>query len=1058
MSSSHLFFFYLLLNSMLTTLLPHKIADDHLALLAFRNGVTFDPSGALSSWNESVHFCNWTGVSCSHKHPNRVTALDLSMLGLGGFLSPSIANLSFMQSIELSINGFSGEVPPEFGRLHRLQYLNLSFNALHGMVPVNLANCSKLRVLSLSANQLSGSIPVELGQTLPKLEVLLLLNNSLTGVIPSSIGNLSSLTALSLGLNNLQGIIPEELGRLSNLLIFQVATNWLNGSIPPVLFNISSLNGFIVAGNKLHGTLPPSLGAKLPKLKALFLGGNKLSGTIPASLSNASMLQKIDLRTNKFSGTVPPVFGGMNALFQISLDGNQFQANDAKDLSFIDSLVNCSNLQLFSIASNDLGGVLPLSLANFSKELWFLAMPFNHFSGTIPPGIGNLISLTLMDFSGNDLTGQIPENIGNLQKLQRLGFGDNKLTGYIPSSIGNLTQLTDIYMFGNKFEGTIPSTMKNLHQLTILSLPNNSFSGRIPGEIFSQLLSLRVLDLGINSFSGTIPLEIGGLINLQMLLLYGNKLSGEIPHVSISGCVVLEYLDLQGNHFTGSIPSSLGNLKGLRVLNLSDNSLSEGIPSSFSNLQFLEALSLSNNNLLGSIPQFLEDFKFLSVLNLSYNHFHGELPVKGVFGNSSVVLSVVGNGELCGGVPRLHLPVCLSIAPHKTNRGSLVLKIVLPIASFMFGLFLILYFVFTRWKRESRIQRQTSSSSFSYEMFPRVSYDDLARATDGFSSINQIGKGRHGSVYKGTFTSRSSTMSVAIKVFNLSIRGASKSFWSECESLRSIKHRNLIKIITLCLSCDSKGNDFKALVLDFMSNGSLDSWLHPEQVPQQERGPLSLLQRLNVATDVADAMEYLHHSCQHPVVHCDLKPSNVLLDDDMNAHVGDFGLAKFFMNSGNNNNNNNSMESSTMSSIGIKGTVGYVPPEYGLGSEVSTMGDVYSYGILVLELFTGKRPVDGRFKDGMTLRKFVEICASHDRIMEVIDPSMFSQEQENDDIEHGDILSVRKKIECLVSVVRLGLACSVESPNERLGMTDVAAQMHAVRDKFLEFGVHGVKN
>ncbi|KAJ0987974.1 hypothetical protein J5N97_006330 [Dioscorea zingiberensis] len=209
-------------------------------------------------------------------------------------------------------------------------------------------------------SQLSGSIPVELGQSLPKLEMLLLLNNSLTGVIPSSIGNLSSLTLLSLTLNNLQGIIPEELGRLSKLTTFGVSENWLNGSIPPVLFNISSLIFFSVAGNQLHGTLPPSLGAKLPKLTTLFLGVNKLSGTIPASLANASMLQMIDLPENKFSGTVPPVFGGMNDLFSLGLGRNQFQASDAKDMSFIDSLVNCSKLQVFSIAYNDLGGKRPV--------------------------------------------------------------------------------------------------------------------------------------------------------------------------------------------------------------------------------------------------------------------------------------------------------------------------------------------------------------------------------------------------------------------------------------------------------------------------------------------------------------------------------------------------------------------------------------------------------------------------------------------------------------------------------------------------------------------------
>ncbi|KAH7657251.1 Non-specific serine/threonine protein kinase protein [Dioscorea alata] len=1007
-----------------------KIRDGFLEL----NEVTSDPTGALDSWNDTVYLCNWTGVSCSHKHKGRVTAINLSMLGLGGFISPSIANLSFLSSIELSLNEFSGEIPPEFGRLHRLRYLNLSFNALHGVIPVSLVNCSQLTFLDLLGNQLNGSIPVVHDGTLPKLKVLVLSNNSLTGVIPSSIGNLSSLVQLLLAMNHLQGIIPEEVGELSNLEWFQVALNLLHGTIPSVLFNISSMDFISVAGNQLHGRLPSSLGSKLSKLTKLYIGGNIFSGTIPASLSNASILEMMDISINQFSGTVPPIFGGMHNLYYLNLESNQFQASDARDWSFIDSLVNCSNLHILSVSFNDLGGVLPLSVANFSKKMTSLYMSGNHFSGIIPHGIENLISLNILQLGGNHLTGPIPEQIGKLSMLQVLSLYSNKLTGYIPSGIGNLTFLSDIYLSWNRFEGTIPSTMKTLRQLARLYISNNRLSGRMPGEILGQLFSLLNLNLANNSFSETIPLEIGSLKNLQQLGLNGNRLTGEIPG-AISGCTVLEELNLQGNFFTGSIPPSLGNLKGLRNLNLSYNSLSGGIPSSFSNLKFLETLSLSNNNLSGSVPEFLQDYKYLSFLDLSYNHFQGELPVKGVFANSSALL-LVGNAELCGGVPQLHLPVCLK-SHSRTSRGSLALKIVIPIVSLLLCLLLLLLFLFFSRQRESR----TLSVSYGEE-FPRVSYYDLVRATDGFSSSNLIGKGKHASVYKGTLHGiNSAMMMVAIKVFSLDIKGASKSFLSECESLRSIRHRNLIKIITSCVSTDSQGNDFKALVLDLMQNGSLDSWLHPaENQQQQQQSPLSLIQRLNVAIDVADALEYLHHSCQPPVVHCDLKPSNILLDDDMNARVGDFGLAKILMN----NDNNNLWQSFTTSTEIIKGTIGYVPPEYGFGSEVSTMGDVYSYGILVLELLTGKRPVDESFKDGMTMIKFVETYASAERIMEIIDPAMFSQEDDGN--------GYKKQKECVVSVAALGLECCVDSPNERLSMSHVSAQMHAIRDHYLCVG------
>ncbi|KAM0933378.1 putative protein kinase RLK-Pelle-LRR-XII-1 family [Dioscorea sansibarensis] len=880
------------------------------------------------------------------------------------------------------------------------------------MIPVSLANCTRLEVFDLSFNHLNGSIPLALGGTLPRLKVLGLYNNSLNGDIPTSIGNLSSLVILCLSMNNLRGIIPEELGRLSNLVLFLVSGNLLHGTVPSVLFNISSLGVISAVANQLHGRLPSSFGNKLPKLTVLEIDANKFSGTIPASLSNVSLLEVVSISRNQFSGTVRPIFGRMHGLRRLNLEVNQFQASDGRDLSFIDSLVNCSNLYVLTIAANDLGGVLPLSVTNFSKEMRSLYMDLNHFSGPIP------------------------EQIGKLTMLQVLSLDHNKLTGYIPSSVGNLTLLSAINFSENRFEGTIPSTMKTLRELSILLLFNNRLSGRMPGETLGQFFSLYVLHLANNSFVGTIPSEIGSLINLQQLLLNGNRLTGEIPG-TISGCPVLEGLNLQGNLFTGSIPPSLSNLKGLRNLDLSYNILSGGIPSSFSNLKFLETIALSNNNLSGSVPAFLQDFKYLSFLDLSYNHFHGELPVRGVFANASALL-LVGNVELCGGVPLLHLPVCLK-SHNRTSRGSLVLKIVIPAVALLLCLLLLLLFLFFFRQRESR------TLSVSHEEFPRVSYYDLVRATDGFSSGNLIGKGKHASVYKGTLDVINNTMMmVAIKVFSLDTTGASRSFLSECESLRSIRHRNLIKIITSCVSIDSQGNDFKALVLDLMPNGSLDSWLHPaenQQQQQQQQSPLSLIQRLNVATDVADALEYLHHSCQPPVVHCDLKPCNVLLDDDMNARVGDFGLAKILMN----NSNSNLWQSSTTSAEIIKGTIGYVPPEYGIGGEVSTMGDVFSYGILVLELLTGKKPVDESFKDGLTLRKFVETYASPERIMEIMDPSMFSQED--------DVIEYKMQKACVVSVAALGLACSVDSPNGRLSMSHVSAQMHAIRDHYLCVGL-----
>ncbi|KAI9196015.1 hypothetical protein LWI28_020273 [Acer negundo] len=330
------------------------------------------------------------------------------------------------------------------------------------------------------------------------------------------------------------------------------------------------------------------------------------------------------------------------------------------------------------------------------------------------------------------------------------------------------------------------------------------------------------------------------------------------------------------------------------------------------------------------------------------------------------------------------------------------------------------------------------------EQFPMVSYAELSKATNEFSSSNMIGQGRYGSVYKGILAE--DRMSVAVKVINLQQKGASKSFMAECEALRNIRHRNLIKIITLCSSIDFKRADFKALVYEYMQNGSLEEWLHQSK-DQVNVSNLSLIQRLDIAIDVASAIEYLHHHCQPTIVHGDLKPSNVLIDHDMVAHVGDFGLAKFL------SDYPLSTESGTQSSsIGIKGTVGYVAPEYGMGSQVSMPGDVYSFGIFLLEMFIGKRPTDNMFHDGLTLHDFAKMSLP-ESVMEIAEPSLLLEVTTNsNDVENFERLHGEGRVrieDCLVGSLRIGVLCSMESPADRMEMMDVVAKLCAIRENFL---------
>ncbi|CAO2149363.1 unnamed protein product [Urochloa humidicola] len=970
--------------------------------------------------------------------PRELAALpNLQELVLGnntltGRIPSSIGSLASLKLLVLEFNNLTGEIPSQIGSLVNLVYLALGSNQLSGPIPTSLGNLSALTVLNaydnelaasiptlqgimsslreldLTANNIQGTIPPWLGN-LSSLASLNLQRNSLGGCIPESLGNLQLLSSISLANNKLVGPIPDAIRNMHALTEFYLENNRLEGSLPPSMFNLSSLKMLNIQNNSLTGGFPPDMGNKLSKLQQFLVSDNQFHGVIPHSLCNASMLKMIQTVDNFLSGTIPQCLGSRQELLSVvNFVGNQLEATNGADWGFLTTLTNCSNMILLDVSMNRLKGVLPESIGNLSTQMEFLGIASNYIEGTISEMIGNLINLDYLGMDNNLLHGPIPPSLGKLQKLNRLHLSNNNLSGSIPVTLGNLTKLTTLFLSTNALSDAIPSTLSNC-PLEAFDLSFNNLSGPTPKELFHISTLSSLMNLAHNSLTGTLPLEVGNLKNVAELDISDNMISGKIP-TTIGECQSLQYLNMSGNFLEGTIPLTLGQLRGLQVLDF------------------------SRNNLSGRIPNFLSGLTGLSSLNLSFNGFEGEVPNGGIFLNATAT-SIMGNSDLCGGLPQFKLRACSTVAKKKLSSKIVVFIIVSSAI-----LLAILSALFVLCNR-SNLRRANPHVSLSNEKHIRVSYAELSKATSDFTSGNLIGVGSFGAVYKGVMEICAQQVVVAVKVLNLQQAGATRSFDAECEALRCVRHRNLVRVITVCSSIDYRGADFKALVFEYLPNGNLDQWLHKHLEEDGEPKILDLTERLQIAIDVASAVDYLHHHKPFPIIHCDLKPSNILLDNNMVAHVGDFGLARFL-----HQEHIDKLERSTGWSA-VRGTIGYVAPEYGLGNEVSIHGDAYSYGILLLEMFTGKRPTSSEFGEALSLHRHLEM-ALPDHAASVIDQDLLRAIESVKGIAQNYHGTEENEIGCIVSVLKVGIMCSEETPTDRISIGDALRELQAITEKF----------
>ena len=844
---------------------------DLSALLAFKSEIKTDPNNVLgSNWTETESFCIWVGVSCSLRR-QRVTALNLSGMGLQGTISPYVGNLSFLVMLDLSNNSFHGHLIPEIGLLHRLKLLILEDNLLEGVIPESVYHCQTLQVIALTHNKLRGVLPKYWLSNLTSLHFLYLGHNNFTSTIPPPFVNNSELLHLNLIYNNLHGSIPDEIGNLKNLKLLNLGANNLNGTIPSSIFNISSLRVLALAFNSLSGTLPSTFGLQLPNLWKLYLEENQLSGSIPSYLSNCSQLTLLELSSNQFTGPVPAGLGYLENLQILNLRENQLKIQPGSlELSFLTDLTRCGSLKMLVISENPFSSLLPDSVGNLSSSLQAFVANSCNIKGPIPKEIGSLRSLSVLFLSDNNLSGPIPPTIKGMKSLQRLYLDGNQLEQRIPTEICLLANLGDMALQNNNLSGPIPSCIGNLIHLQIMLLSSNSLSSSTPSSLWS-LENLLFLNLSFNSLEGNL-------------------------HANMRALKMLQSIDLSWNRISGKIPAIFRDFQSLSALNLSKNSFSGAIPKQLGDLITLDYLDLSHNNLSGEIPKSFVALSHLHYLNLSFNKLSGEIPRQGPFANFTAA-SFIENEALCG-QPIFQVPACKNHTKGKP-KSKFLLKFILSVFAFTSMLIVVILIMMRRQKNNVKTQKTILDVVPTVE-HRLISYQELRRATNDFSEANILGLGSFGSVFKGIL---SEGTLVAVKVLNLQLEGAFKSFDAECKVLARVRHRNLVKVISSC-----SNPELRALVLQYMPKGSLEKWLYSFNYY------LSLFQRVSIMLDVALALEYLHHGQSEPVVHCDLKPTNVLLDDEMVAHVGDFGIAKILVE------NNIATQTKTL------GSLGYIAP------------------------------------------------------------------------------------------------------------------------------------
>ncbi|XP_078159046.1 receptor protein kinase WSS1-like [Carex rostrata] len=812
---------------------------------------------------------------------------------------------------------------------------------------------------------------------------------------------------------------------------------------------VSDIN---LARLSVSGTLSTSI-STLSSLKSLQLQSNSISGALP-SLSSLGSLQRLTLDSNSFTSVPTDFMSGMTSLESLSIDDNPFEpwtlpgtldpapsaltsfsaSNASISGTFPEILTTLPTLQNLRLSYNNLTGELPASLNGSSIQTLQLnnQQSVAKLTGSIDV-IASMPQLTLVWLQSNAFTGPIPD-LSSLSSLQSFNVRDNQLTGLVPTSITTLSSLQNVSLSNNKLQGPLPSFSSNV--VADVDKGNN-FCNKVSGPCDSRVTLLLAVAAGFgypssfaDSWMGNDPCG-------------GDTWLGVTCDTNGKDIIILNFANQK---LTGVISPDVANITSLTKLVLSNNNLVGTIPDRLTSLPNLQVLDVSNNNLTGDVPKFASTV----TLKLSGNRFgqsdSGPSSSGSSSGPSSGGSGSDGNSSADG-------------SNSKSSTKGLIIGIVFAV---LVSAALIIAAVITcRCKKKNvkkfrpvhssihndsdmvKIQMPSTATSANvkssngglqdlysqgssnspimngHNMFDQgmhMSIESLRKATENFCEANVLGRGGFGVVYKGNHNG----MWVAVKRSEFDPMGKKglEEFKAEIDVLTKVRHRNLVALLGYC-----ENSSERLLVYEYMPGGTLGEHIFDRQ---NNRGneTLTWMQRLTIALDVARGIEYLHSLAQETFIHRDLKPSNILLDGEMRAKVSDFGLVKLAAD----------REKSVMTRLA--GTFGYLAPEYAITGKISTKVDVYAFGVILMELITGRKVLDDTLPDDEShlVTCFRRNLLDRDRFMKSVDPSLDLSKTESRD--------------ALFEMADLARHCTAREPFQRPDMSHCVNRLAPLVDQW----------